>query len=178
MVPIVAGLLKGGLSLVANAFLAKGKEWVEEKAGITLDPKEPLSEEQLVALRKFEMDNEVELRKLQIEDNRLAKEIDEMYLKDTQSARQMQMTALEQDDVFAKRFVYYFASFWSLGAAIYIAAITFMAIPEANTRFADTILGFLLGTIVAQIISYFYGSSKSSQNKDKLKDEMLKKVLK
>jgi ABC-type nitrate/sulfonate/bicarbonate transport system permease component len=37
--------------------------------------------------------------------------------------------------------------------------------PKENTHFAEIILGFLLGTAVATIISFFYGSSKSSKDK-------------
>ena len=33
---------------------------------------------------------------------------------------------------------------------------------EANTRFADTIVGFILGTVVSTIIGYFYGSHNQS----------------
>jgi len=86
----------------------------------------------------------------------------------------MQTAALAQTDVFSKRFVYYFASFWSLCAALYIACITFGTIPAANIRFADTILGFLLGTVVATIFNFFYGTSKSSQDKTDKSAEMMK----
>lgn len=48
---------------------------------------------------------------------------------------------------------------------IYVTAITFMQIPAANVRFADTILGFVLGTIIATVMNYFLGSSKSSADK-------------
>jgi ABC-type nitrate/sulfonate/bicarbonate transport system permease component len=34
-----------------------------------------------------------------------------------------------------------------------------------NVRFADTILGFLLGTVVATILNFFLGSSASSKEK-------------
>ena len=81
----------------------------------------------------------------------------------------MQNNALQQDDVFAKRFVYYFAIFWSVVAAAYIAFITFGNIPQASIWFADTILGFLLGTIVTTIIQFFYGSSFGSRLKDERK---------
>lgn len=93
-------------------------------------------------------------------------EIEKAEFADIANARHMQEVALAQADVFAKRFVYYFAAFWSLFAVIYIMSITFGKVPEANQRFADTILGFLLGTIVATIINFFYGTSRSSQGKD------------
>ncbi|WP_409264532.1 hypothetical protein [Pseudomonas sp. KCJK9000] len=85
---------------------------------------------------------------------------------DRQSARDMQKAALEQDDVFSKRFVYYFAAAWSAFAMTYLVGITFIDIPAGSQRFADTILGVLLGTIIPIIIAYFYGSSRSSQGKD------------
>jgi hypothetical protein len=47
----------------------------------------------------------------------------------------------------------------------YIFFITFGTIQESNVRFADTILGFLLGTVVATIINFFLGSSAGSKEK-------------
>jgi hypothetical protein len=92
-----------------------------------------------------------------------------LHLENVKGARDMQNNALNQSDVFSKRFVYYFAAFWSVFAVVYISAITFATIPEQNIRFADTIIGFLLGTVVATILNFFYGTSKSSQDKtDKL----------
>lgn len=84
---------------------------------------------------------------------------------DLNSARQMQVAALQQSDIFSKRFIYWFASAWSLGVAVYIGCITFLTIPTGNQRFADTILGFLLGTILAGIFQFFFGSSIGSKLK-------------
>jgi hypothetical protein len=95
----------------------------------------------------------------------------ELEQKDRDGARHMQEVALAQDDVFSKRFIYYLAAFWSIFAVVYICAITFAPIPETSVRFADTILGFLLGTIVATILQFFFGSSKSSKDKT---DAMIK----
>jgi hypothetical protein len=92
-----------------------------------------------------------------------------LHLENVRGARDMQNNALNQSDVFSKRFIYYFASFWSVSAVVYIGFITFATIPKDNIRFADTIIGFLLGTVVATILNFFYGTSKSSQDKtDKL----------
>ncbi len=99
-------------------------------------------------------------------------EREKAYLQDIQSARQMQIAALKQEDKFSKRFIYYFAFLWTFIAAGYVVAITFLEIPEKNLRFADTTLGFMLGTIISQIIAFFYGSSLGSKHKEKLVAKM------
>ena len=79
----------------------------------------------------------------------------------------MQKVALQQDDVFSKRFVMYLTIFWSAAAVLYIGFVTFGDIPTANVRFADTILGFLLGTVIATMLNFWLGSSIGSKEKDK-----------
>ena len=106
----------------------------------------------------------------------LALEYAKMDLENVKGARDMQTAALAQSDVFSKRFIYYFAAFWSVCSVVYIAFITFATIPAPNIRFADTILGFLLGTVVATILNFFYGTSKSSQDKTEKMAEMAKEM--
>lgn len=89
----------------------------------------------------------------------------EAEAKDRDSARQMQIAALQQDDLFSKHFIYWFAWYWSVGSTLYFFSVTFLPMPEGGRDFANIILGFLLGTAVATIISFFYGSSKSSKDK-------------
>jgi len=101
------------------------------------------------------------LRELELEQSKLD-------VANVSNARHMQEVALQQDDSFAKHFIYYFATFWSCCAALYIGFITFGVIPEDNVRFADTILGFILGTVIASIMNFFFGSSKSSRDKTDL----------
>ena len=84
----------------------------------------------------------------------------------TENARAMQIAALQQSDVFSKRFTMYLTSFWSIAAAVYIGFITFSIIPETNVRFADTILGFILGTVIATMLNFWFGSSIGSKEKD------------
>lgn len=151
LAPILATLAANGLGIVADAVTKKGKEFVEEKLGIELTP-DP-SPEAIANWKQAVMDNE--------------KELIAMAYGDTANARAMQVAALQQDDLLSKRFIYVFATFWSLFAAGYIAFITFGTIPEDNQRFADTILGFLLGTVVATILQFFFGSSMGSKEKDK-----------
>jgi len=107
-----------------------------------------------------------ERNKAEIEAQRIDADLDKAYLADTDSARKMQVAALQQDDLFSKRFVYYFSIVWSLFAMAFMAAATLMDIPDKNASTVSTILGFLLGTAVASIFNFFLGTSKSSQTKD------------
>jgi membrane protein required for beta-lactamase induction len=98
----------------------------------------------------------------------------ELENQDRDSARHMQETALNQEDKFAKHFIYWFAWFWSVGSMAYFFAITFGQVPASGKDFGNIILGFLLGTAVATIISFFYGSSKSSKDKTDAMKEAIK----
>ena len=151
LAPILATLAANGLGMVADAVTKKGKEFVEDKLGIELtpDPSPEAVENWKNAAREHE------------------RELLQMAYGDVANARNMQVEALRQEDLFSKRFIYIFAAFWSIFAAGYIGFITFGHIPEDNQRFADTILGFLLGTVVATILQFFFGSSMGSKEKDR-----------
>lgn len=89
----------------------------------------------------------------------------EAEVKDRDGARAMQIAALQQNDWFAKNFLYIFTSVWSTFAMVYFAFVTFGNIPTSGTRFADTILGVLIGTVMTGFFNFFFGSSKGSQDK-------------
>jgi len=156
MLPIVAGivstLIQNNLPKVAQAVVDKGLDYVQEKTGIELKP--DMSETDIKALRESAMKHEEFMV--------------EQANKNTADARAMQVAALNQEDKFSKRFVMYLATFWSIMAVVYIFLITFTDIPETNVRFADTILGFLLGTVVATILNFFLGSSAGSKAKQEV----------
>jgi hypothetical protein len=61
--------------------------------------------------------------------------------------------------------------FWLIAACIflvfvYVFCISFIPIPKDNLRFADTSLGFFLGTIMAGCIGYYTGSNPKKGNND------------
>jgi hypothetical protein len=160
LAPILSQLAGAGLQKVADAVLDKGVEHVEEKLGIKLTPNENgvLDDSKLADLQMAAMKH--------------AEFMAEIDLKNTQDARDMQEKAMENADPWVRRFVYILAAFWSVFAVSYIIVITLCEIPEKNIRFVDTILGFLLGTVVATVLNFFFGSSQSSKDKTK---ELLKK---
>ena len=150
---IVSGLISNGLPKVADAVMEKGVDYVQQKLGVELKPEGQMNQEDVAKLKEAAMKHE-----------EFMAEID---LKNMQGARDMQLKAMDSDDPLVRRFVYYFIGFWSLLSATYIGFITFGHIPEDNIRFADTILGFVLGTMVASMFQFLLGSSIGSRNKDK-----------
>ena len=89
----------------------------------------------------------------------------EAEVKDRDGARAMQIAALQQDDWFAKNFIYLFTAVWSVFAMTYFAFVTFGTVPASGVRMADTILGVLIGTVLTGFFNFFFGSSKSSKDK-------------
>lgn len=94
-----------------------------------------------------------------------ALELLKIDLENTKNARDLQKAALQQNDLFSKRFIYYLAVFWSVVSSIYFFLATFTTV--VNEEMADIILGFLLGTVAGSIINFFFGSSAGSKEKDR-----------
>lgn len=159
--PVVGGLIGGPAGVAVGGLVAKvlGVENTPEaiEAELRTNP------EAMLKLKELEVSKELAILKAQLEnkqeDNRHVESYVNAQAGEFKDSRNMQVEALRQDDKFSKRFVYYFAMFWSVFAVIYIGCITFVEIPKENVRFADVIIGFLLGTIIATIIGFFYGNS-------------------
>jgi len=163
--PLLAqALLSKGLNLLGNAVIEKGQDYIEDKLGITIE--DPQTAADVYRLQELEQTHKEFLIEAGIRSNQQRIEEQRDLLESDNSARNMQVAALQQDDKFSKRFVYYFAMSWSIFSMLYILGITFHGVPETSTRFSDTILGFLLGTVISQLIAYFYGSSVRSSRKD------------
>jgi predicted CDP-diglyceride synthetase/phosphatidate cytidylyltransferase len=90
-----------------------------------------------------------------------------MQAADLVNARAMHVAAMQSDDPFVRRFTYYFIAAWTTFAVIFVPCVVFLPIPADNVRFADTIIGFLLGTVIASTFSFLLGSSFGSRTKDK-----------
>jgi hypothetical protein len=150
---IVSGLIQNNMHKVADAVMDKGVDYVEQKMGIKLKPEGEATKE--------------DYAKWNAEAAKHEEFMAEMDLKNMEGARNMQLAAMQSDDPLVRRFVYFFIAFWSVLSAAYIGCITFVDIPDENVRFADTILGFVLGTMVAGMFQFLLGSSLGSRNKDK-----------
>jgi hypothetical protein len=67
---------------------------------------------------------------------------------------------------YTTRFLLIFAAISTAICFAYIFLITFAVIPKGNERYADICLGFILGTFLATIVQFFYGSAHTSKEKD------------
>jgi hypothetical protein len=193
MQPYVSTLAESGLRLVANAALVKDKEFIEAQTGVKLDQAK-LSPDDLLKLQKFQMENEEELLKLHMEDNRLGLEETKVYLADVDSARR-NMIALQSSAetpklaklaqpllaflVVALTVVLFFLFvYWSgdnpnpvvdpnTGKLAYVSKIN-----SAQKDIIIYILG-VLSAAVTQILGYYFGSSSSSARKSDQLDSFL-----
>lgn len=63
------------------------------------------------------------------------------------------------------KFIEHFSWFWSIVTCVYIFCVTFLPLKDGGKDFGQIVLGFLLGTAVATILGYFYGSSMEQGKK-------------
>lgn len=172
---ILTPLLGNGLNLVANAVMAKGKDYVEKKLGVELKPE--MSSEDLARLQIAQMEHEEELLKLKLEENKLDLQELEMRLKDTDSARdrEVQIATSDKAPLINKIVTPVLALSLLLATFVLFGIVMFDNEPIEPTR--KDILIYILGvlsTISTQVIAYYFGSSQGSRDKSDQIKEMLK----
>lgn len=71
----------------------------------------------------------------------------------------------------------YLAAFFAVAAFLYMAAITFCKVPEANVNNANIILGFLISTALSTLIGFYFGASESGEEEfqEKPREDLMKK---
>ena len=174
LLPIVQPLLANGLSLVANAVLAKGKKAVEEKLGVELKPE--MSQEDLAKVQIAAMEHEEELARLRLEEDKLDLAELELRLKDVGSARDREVAIATSDKapLINKIVTPVLALSILLLTFVLFGVVMFDNTPVETSR--KDILIYVLGVLSAiatQIVSYYFGSSQGSKEKsDQLKEAM------
>jgi hypothetical protein len=171
---ILTPLLGNGLNLVANAVMAKGKDYVEKKLGVELKP--DMSPDEIIRLKTAEMEHEEELLRLKIEENKLDLQELDMRLKDVDSARDRE-TAIATSDkapLLNKIVTPVLALSILLLTFVLFGVVMFDNNPVESSR--KDILIYILGVLSAiatQIVSYYFGSSQGSKDKaDQLKEAL------
>ena len=171
---ILTPLLGNGLNLVANAVMAKGKDYVEKKLGVELKP--DMSPDEIIRLKTAEMEHEEELLRLKIEENKLDLQELDMRLKDVDSARdrEVQIATSDKAPLINKIVTPILALSILLLTFVLFGIVMFDNTPVESSR--KDILIYILGVLSAistQIISYYFGSSQGSKDKgDQLREAM------
>lgn len=171
---ILTPLLGNGLNLVANAVLAKGKDFVEKKLGVELKP--DMSSEDLARVQIAQMEHEEELLKLRLEEDKLDLAELEMRLKDTNDARVRETQIVTSDKApLLNKIITPILALGLLGITFTLFGIVlFQASPIDPSR--KDILIYILGVLSAvatQVVSYYFGSSVGSKEKtDAMKEAM------
>lgn len=150
---IVSGLIANNMHKVADAVVEKGVDYVQDKMGITLKPEHEATKE--------------DYEKWNAEAAKHEEFMAELDEKSRQRATEMQMKAMESDDPFVRRFIYYFIGWWSLFSTIIVPCMIWLPIPDNNQRFADVAQGAIFGTMITGMFAFLLGSSQGSRNKDK-----------
>ena len=174
LLPILGPLLQNGLGLVANAVVAKGKQYVEQKLGVELKP--DMSPEDMAKVQIAAMEHEEELMRLRLEADKLDLAELELRLKDVDSARDRETAiATNKDAPLLNKVI---TPILALGIVtltfVLFAIVMFDETPVDASR--KDILIYVLGVLSAiatQIVSYYFGSSQGSKDKsDQLKEAL------
>jgi hypothetical protein len=175
---IAPTLARHGLDLLSGVFrgaVDKGTEdiagLIEEKTGIDINDAadDKLTDDQWAKLKEFEFQYQSKLLDYRQQADAHALEVERLHQVDRASARDLQKAALDSDDRFAKRFIYYYATGLSLLTFIFIFWAAFVydyTKGDQALRIIDTVLGFLLGVSLSAIIQFFFGSSAGSKSKE------------
>lgn len=166
LAPILTDLVKNGLSLLANAVSAKGKDFIEEKLGVSLD-ESVKSEEGLLKLKELELNHEEFLVTAAQKKAELDLESEKLAFKDTADARDMNVEIQRADHAsyLAKNTAYWIDIFVVIATFGMAYMILYQSVPDANKEIFYTSFGSLL-TICLTIVNFHRGSSARSQQKD------------
>lgn len=169
MLPILAGLLEGlaanGLSMLAGAIQAKGKEVIEEKIGVKLPADASgLTPELVVRLKEKEIEHEEFLVDAQIKQEVLKLESERAAYADTEGARRMNQGIQDSTNAstLAKNAAYYLDFAIVGGAVLVTLLVLFVKLEGANQNMAFAAVGSLW-TLAGTVVNFHRGTSKSSE---------------
>ncbi len=173
MLPVIAPILASvggilvekGLAFLKDLFSGMtdhgavlAKEFIKEKTGIDVTSKEQLtalSTEETEKMKQTILDNMDALIDLKIRYR-------QQDLENVISAREMNIAMAKSGAKGFWSFTNTLALILILFMVVFFPCMVFMDIPTANVRFADTILGFMLGSVVGVVVNFYFGSSMAT----------------
>lgn len=155
LIPVLTTLATKGLDLIGSAILAKGKDVVEKELGVSIDDS-LATEEGTEMLRMKQMDHEARLIELALEDKKLDATYFKIEAEDRASAREREVAVLEAHDPgwLNKFIVPILALLVIIGGGLILY------------YHQDNEVKFSASNLMVLVLGYFFGSSRSSQQKD------------
>lgn len=160
--PAVGAATGGVVSMISSALGIEPDETTPANVAAMLgaDP------EAMLKLKEMELNHKVELEKLALEGDRLEIEKDKAYLADIQNSRTRQV---ESEKATGKKDWALYLLAYAITGGFFATLLALIAFPGLATASpALLILLGSLGTGFGQVLGYFFGSSKSSSDKNKM----------
>jgi len=152
MVPILASLAAQGLSILAGAVMAKGKDVIEEKLGVNIE-ESLTSEEGLYKLKQLEVEHQEFLIDSAMQETK-------MYIEDTKSARQLGIELSKSDSWLNQNIMPFLALVTIFGGA-------WILLDSSNSEVRMAAV-----SMMTMVLGYFFGSSKGSKDKQELLSQL------
>lgn len=155
LAPLLQGLAANGLSLIGNAVMAKGKDFVEEKLGVNLEDAMQ-TEEGRFKLLQLQNDHEEFLITSALENRKLDLDFYKIDGQDRNSARDMETRTQESEH-----------ASWLAKNIVPILALTVVVGGGAGIIYHpdDSVRMALIG-VVTMVLGFYFGTSNSSKGKD------------
>lgn len=163
LTPFVKDLFANGLSLLGNAVMSKGKDYVEQKLGVTLPPEgQPLPPEKLLELRSLEFEHEEALQSIALESAKLDIEAQKVQAGELDSARKMG-AALANSESWANQNIVPLLALLAVGGGVLMILLS----TASDVRMAGL-------SIVMMPLGYYFGTSLGSKQKQATIDRVMK----
>lgn len=168
LAPIISMLTQSGLNLLGKA-LGAGEEKVtsliEEKTGIKLAEKNELSQDDILALKKFEADNELELSRIALADKQEDNRHSEVLYTTAHTTYQSKS---DMADTIAKQIIERNLPLIGILVLVNVAILNFLHDNATLIAIASNLIGIAIGNLFNErqaIINFFFGSSLGSKIK-------------
>lgn len=178
LAPILTTLASNGLSILAGAITAKGKDVIEEKLGVKIpDDASKLTPELVAQLKAKEMEHEEFLIGAQLEQAKIDLEYVKEDNRNTADARDMNARIQESDkaDHIAKVAAYYLDFIIVLATIMLATFLFFIDTPKENKELLYTAFGSLI-TMCMTILNFHRGTSSGSRkNQEALRNVSMRR---
>jgi len=165
LAPVLAKLAENGLSILAGAITAKGKDVIEKTLGVNIE-EEAQTEEGRLKLRELEFKHEEFLLSAAQKQAETSLKDKELTVKNTANAQNMNTKIQESTNAskIAKEAPYYL-DFLVVGSTLVLATILlFNGVPPVNKELVYMAFGSLV-TMCGTILNFHRGSSQGSKDK-------------